>query len=199
MGLLVVDRTYLLELRKSSRSLSKVDAAVRGTDAFIFQSYEGFDGQSWPGASLAGFTLFNGLAPAASYHKVRAYYEGLVNRADCDLIALNENPDVEGVQFTFVGYDVGYYESEHSHFSALLNEVVFGTTDEMRRVAADLNEHLLLESAQQAEALLDLRISLLSRGLDLESDGDFEIISIYSYADTPRRDLLLADGPDPSL
>jgi hypothetical protein len=55
-------------------------------------------------------------------------------------------------------------------YSVLLNEVIFGTHDELRAFGGQLNEHLLLPSLETARFPGAARENLLRRGADLETD-----------------------------
>jgi hypothetical protein len=78
----------------------------------------------------------------------------------------------------FLGFDVGMFNSEWSHCSSILNEVLFGNEPKMRAFAARLNEALLLSTADDVRELLALRESLLKRGAALEDCEAFHGFAI---------------------
>lgn len=129
--------------------------------------YRGFDGIAWPGETVREIALADGLAPLAELPTLLGYYGKIADRS-IDLIycAFDEMISLPG--FTFVGFDVGYYESEYSHFSVVLNEIVAGSLQELRTLASSLNESMLVPTEVECAAILDLRARLLSAGADLE-------------------------------
>jgi hypothetical protein len=72
--------------------------------------------------------------------------------------------------WSLAGFDIGYFESEWSHYSAILNEVLFGRYDELRTFAGRLNEHLLVATVELGLALIKERHRLLAMGRDLEQE-----------------------------
>lgn len=143
------------------------------------RSYRGFDGIAWPGNSLAEFSLRNGLASEDQLPKLLAYYDK-IGPPDLDLVyCSSEMDDLPG--FEFVGYDLGYYESEFNHFSVLLNEVVFGSLLQLTKFRASLNECLLLMSDDDTDEIRYERERLLETDSDLEI-GEERIETIPMFA-----------------
>ena len=78
------------------------------------------------------------------------------------------------------GFDVGYFESEWSHYSTILNEVLLGSKAEFRAFAPRLNGHLLLPELSDAHALIAEHKRLLALGRDVErGPPDFEAIAVH--------------------
>lgn len=84
----------------------------------------------------------------------------------------------------WMGFDVGYYESESLHFSVVLNEVVCGTVVELVGFAKRLNANLLFSSREDAEELMRVRESLMGSGADLEMGDESHRRRVDSRGDS---------------
>jgi hypothetical protein len=110
------------------------------------------------------------------------YMSKLPNADECDLILLGPSGSTaprEELGWSPAGFDVGYFESEWSHFSVILNEVLFGVHDELRSFASRLNEHLLVETFEESWTLLKDRNRLARLGADLEQASRLEPIPVF--------------------
>src|SRR5262245_24022583 len=93
--------------------------------------------------------------------RVQDYIRNLDQSKECDIILLSwPVATLEGARdlcWSFAGIDVGCFESEWSHFSVILNEIIFGVHDELRAFAERLNENLLLPTLEDVLPLLNER------------------------------------------
>jgi hypothetical protein len=173
-GILVVNRPEMWR-QASRRAVQRPRSpAVPLTGPEVFVRYRGLDGRPWPDLEQAPFELEDGLADIARWPEVTAYLDGLASRDECDPVVLaHQLVNIDRIQhlgWHLAGVDIGYYESEYSHYSVILNEVIFGAYDELRRFAAVLNEHLLLSSPADARELLAERGRLAAQGADVEHE-----------------------------
>jgi hypothetical protein len=140
----------------------------------VFRRYRGLDGEVWPQKEHAEFPIEDGLAAIEHWSLVNQYVRKLASANECDVIMLARlGPRLDSVQqlgWSFAGFDVGYFESEWSHFSVILCEVIFGVNSELRSFCSRLNEHLLLSTLEDARALLTERSRLVRLGRDLEEE-----------------------------
>jgi hypothetical protein len=151
----------------------------------IWHRYRGVGGRhAWPDIGSPPPPLVNGLAPVDAIESCRVYWEAAKKKYPRDKINLVAIGDVEAnneVQFAFLGYDCGYYESEYNHFSAVLNDLLFLIVKEFEPFQHLLNKNLLFQSHVEAEAFLEKRKSLLMQGYPLETDEtSFSTIPIHS-------------------
>jgi hypothetical protein len=181
-GIIVVNRADLLRLAMRSGSLTNRLPATGGDHNTTFLRYRGFDGVVWPEPQHPEFQTEGGVASLADLTAVEAYIQHLVRQEECDLIGLRAELG-QGAFATShwrsIGFDIGYFESESSHFSVILNEVVYGTSPEMIRCASLLNNHLLCPSREQGEEILASRRRAERLGADLERIQNAEIIEIF--------------------
>jgi hypothetical protein len=113
---------------------------------------------------------------------VNRYIQNLPNASEWDVILLSRlGPTRESVRpagWSHAGFDVGYFQSQWSHFSVILNEVVFGVHPELRLFASRLNEHLLLSRLESASELIAERKRLAAAGKDLEAVMTLETFAV---------------------
>lgn len=189
IGILVVNRFELLRLFEKSASFSTRLPARETTHDRVFCCYRGFDGAAWPEIEHAGFQTEDGLADFADVTRVDAYVKRLPCRAECDVIALGRvgvalgGPGATG--WRPIGFDLGYFESEWSHFSVVLNEIIYAIHPELRRFARRLNEHLLLATLEDALEVAMERSRLAAAGADIEDGPYIEPIAIFVRGDAP--------------
>lgn len=148
----------------------------------IFGAYRGLDGQPWPTPPFEGREEA-GLVALGELENVRAIIEKSDRAGDLDIVALSRAPDEHATMSTGwkrLGYDLGYLESRWSHFSVLLNEVIFGGVPAIRDFAKVLNSNLLLDSAEDAARLLATRTLAGAAGEDIETVGDISIYAVFS-------------------
>lgn len=72
--------------------------------------------------------------------------------------------------------------SEDNYYSALFHECIFGTYSELTGFAGLLNESLLFETQDTANAFASVRLTLLRDGADLENDELVQHARIYGAA-----------------
>jgi hypothetical protein len=149
----------------------------------VFRRYRGFDGVAWPNGGRVGFDLEGGLASVDDRPAVEQYRGKLVQSQESDLllisrggVAAHNGYDRPG--WAFVGIDVGFYESELSHFSAVLNEVIWGELKELRKFSARLNANLLIGDEADALDLVATHEALQRAGRDVE-EGRIEAIVVH--------------------
>jgi len=179
-GILVVNRKDLLRRAEKSGTLSRRTPAINLAHEKIFHAYRGFDGQAWPELAHPAFETEDGLAALSAFGSVDAYLHALPQREEWEAIVLARPEDSGSVGGGWrpVGFDLGYFESEWSHFSVLLNEVIYGTDAHLRRFAEALNESLLVPSLEVARELIAKRSQLAAVGADLE-EGNMEPMAIF--------------------
>jgi hypothetical protein len=141
-------------------------------------TYRGFDALAWPHEDHPGFRVHDGVARLSDLAQVRAYLASLPDYAECDLIAIGTESTKPPPNWRFLGLDVGYFQSEWDRFSVLLNEVVYGAHEDLRRHAASLNRYLLLDSEAPARALLRERAEIARQGGDVE-EGEMNTIAVF--------------------
>lgn len=183
IGLLAVDRLELMHRAVQAGVLAKRKPAVEIPAEKVFREYRGFDGVPWPDLEHPEFRTEDGLADIGDLALVEQYVRRLSRRDDCDVVLLAKpGADFETVRragWTVAGFDLGYFHSEWSHFSVVLNEVLFGVHFELRSFASRLNEHLLLRTLGDAIALLSERNQLAGTGVDLEQGDLMEPIAVF--------------------
>jgi hypothetical protein len=180
-GLVVVDRLALLRTARRAGRLAEFrnDEAQEG----VFRRYRGFDGGVWPVQAHPQFATTEGLANEADKAAVEAYLRALPNSADCDLLLLVRGNAADFVDaprpgWSFAGFDVGFFESEWSHFSVVLNEVIFGNIPELVSFTAKLGPCLLFASLDDALALGAAYRRVANAGGDVEQ-GDVQPIAVW--------------------
>jgi hypothetical protein len=183
IGILVVNRLELMGRAVRAGVLAKRKPAVEIPGEEVFRRYRGFDGVPWPDLEHPEFRTENGLAAVTDWELVIQYARKLSQREDCDLVLLarlgTDDERVRQSGWTAAGFDLGYFDSEWSHFSVVLNEVLFGVHSELRSFASRLNEHLLLGTLEDAIALLAERNRLAGTGVDLEQGDLMEPIAVF--------------------
>lgn len=151
--------------------------------------YRGFDGWAWPEITSVGSpSLDCGLADLRQNSVVEAYYREVSKAYPCDLLYLDFSDRVPSaltaadLGFSFLGYDYGYYLSEHNYFSSLFHEVIYGLHNDMKEYAKFLNDNLLFTSIEIVRRLDDTRTRLLRSAADLERDEPCAAVSVYGHA-----------------
>lgn len=183
VGILVVNRFELLRRGQETGALSKHVAPREMTHEEVFRRYRGFDGLAWPQLEHPQFRTEDGLADAGDAAGVDAYVETLPRRDECDVIALARMGVSDAVVrpqgWCAAGFDLGYFQSEWSHFSVVLNEIIYGTRLELRRFVSALNEHLLIPTLEEAVEIIKERERVAATGADLEEAAHIEPIAIF--------------------
>ena len=187
-GLLAVNRIELFRRAEKSGSLLKRVPAPEMPHEEVFRRYRGFDGLAWPEFEHAEFQTEGGLADFADLARGDAYVRRLPHCAECEVIAL-ARLEVAGLGLSGwrpAGFDIGYFESEWSHFSVLLNEVVYASRPELRRFASALNKDLLAPTLALAIEVIAERSRLALTGADIEEAPHVEPIAIFVRGDETR-------------
>jgi hypothetical protein len=181
-GILVVDRVGCLRGR-GPVGPPKRPPVLGKTNEEVLRGYRGFDGLVWPEMSNRGLRVAEGLAPVRDANEVRAYARSLPYASECDVVGLAfaaETRAFDSKEWHFIGIDVGYFESEWSLFSVILNEIIYGIHPALVDVASELNESFLLGSHRRAARLLELRAQVERSGADVERGGPpMTAIEIY--------------------
>ena len=198
-GLLVVNRLQLLRVGTRSEALSRRAPSRGGSWDDVFTTYRGFDGLAWPAREHPRFATQDGLASVGDVELVDDYVAELGCAAECDVVILARQGWVppraaEKHGWFFAGFDLGCFESEHSHFSVVLNEVLCGGLAEMRRFSDALNEQLLVSSVDECTALLGQRRAVAAAGADVEELEDLEAIGIFVRSLNGKRRVMLDSG-----
>ena len=202
-GILVVDRIELMRRAVQSGALAKRKPAVEAPSEEVFRRYRGFDGMAWPELEHPEFRTESGLAEMTDLALVDQHVRRLARPEDCDMVLLARPGTYDEALlrpgWTLAGFDLGYFDSEWSHFSVVLNDVLFGVHAELRTFASRLNEHLLLGNLEDAITLLTERNRLAGAGVDLEECALIEPITIFlregRSEDAPSRSSSLGEKP----
>jgi hypothetical protein len=146
----------------------------------VRRRYRGFDGVAWPGETIRDIGLSDGLAPISELRRLVPYVAGVegVDLVYCVIGSSEPRDDLR-----FLGYDVGWYTSEYSHFSVILHEIIFGHLPRLTAYAEQLNEALLFDSLQAvADVIADRSLESRRPGADLEDANDEEIAPVMVFA-----------------
>jgi hypothetical protein len=154
-------------------------STIGRTPAQAMMAYRGFDGIAWPGDTLRDLEIDDGLSPLTELAKIREYYDKA--EESMDLVYLSGAVSAAVPGFFFAGFDVGYFESEYSHYSVILNEIIFGTHPELIRFGTRLNDSLLAPTEQMCAEVIQQRSALLATDADIER-GPEVIGAIPIYA-----------------
>jgi hypothetical protein len=180
-GLLVVDRLALMRLALRADRLK----GLRDGEApeAVFRRYRGFDGQPWPVEAHPQFRTDGGLAGVADRRAVEAYLRGLPNAGDCELLLLVrvDTAAFKGTHragWSFAGFDVGFFESEWSHYSVVLHQVIWGRLPELASFANRLGPYLLLGALRDALALVSAHERVRAAGGDVE-EGAVQPMAVF--------------------
>jgi hypothetical protein len=102
--------------------------------------------------------------------------EYLRETKECEAIALTDcDGDTPVNGWVRLGIDLGYFHSQWSHYSVILNEVLFGAQPELRSYAGRLNAHLLFSNLEECRSAMSERKVVGSRGADIENDDVWPI------------------------
>src|SRR5262249_28040258 len=148
----------------------------------VFRRYRGFDSEPWPMEGHTSLHGEDGLGDPSELRSIEEYAGKLPSTHESDIILLvrrgPSDEDTLRLGWECIGFDVGFFESEWSHYSVILSEVIWGTIGELRSFAGKLNEHLLLNDIGDAQALVRRHDVLASQGEDVEV-GEMEPFAIY--------------------
>jgi len=152
--------------------------------------YKGIEGEHWPDNTNIQYK--NDLLEL-SYKKTFNIYRNTIkfNKKELyDLIFVKLDADekipiypIKG--FVFYGFDYGIYTSAWNVYSVIINEVLYGKYEELRKFSNYLNDNLLFPNMNILIDIIETRKKLLTHGADLENSNDIEdqprIIGIYGY------------------
>ena len=155
-GLVLLDRSRFFEFEEPGRTAQLV--------------YRGFDGLVWPGG-LPGFDVPKGLAPWSFVRKVfqrarevEARIGGVLDVVAIEPTLATAPSEGEirrcGETYSLLGYDVGYFDDEDSHYSVVLQEVLPRCCTELARFADELNGAGLFNDLPTARNCLRVRLAL---------------------------------------
>jgi len=178
-GFLVLNRLALMRRALAAGVLPSRHPAVPVTFEDAFRKYRGFDGEAWPRLTRLP-ALVNGLAEVHDWATVRSYAED-GRDSDEDVIYIDSDKNSQEPQsgWTLAGLDVGFYESEHSHFSIVLNEVIFGLHFTLRAYAVELNDNFLFRDESTIMQLLSARAAISNRRHALETLSSLSIVKVF--------------------
>lgn len=180
-GLLVVNRLALFRLARRGGN-PKRQASVGLDVEEVFRRYRGFDGMAWPSLEGSSIRIEDGLAKQSDLSSVLQYLALIPEGGECDLIgvASGEESIWTKIGWRRLGIDVGYYDSEWSHYSIVLNEVLFGADEEMRTFSARLNDSLLFEDEKAVAELYSARKRAIAKAIDIERIESLSSFVIYA-------------------
>jgi hypothetical protein len=137
----------------------------------VLGRYHGIDGTLWPGDPTGhGVSLERGLAPLDQLGLVRDFLESIRSRSRVDLLLVDREGGGGGETGTrLLGYDLGFLESEFNVYSLLYHEIVFPRLVELACFGSMLNPHLLLDSVQGSERILQAVETLEREGVVFET------------------------------
>jgi hypothetical protein len=179
--LLVVNRLDFLRAAEERPEFVCRAPPVGSSHESVFRQYRGFDGFAWPELERLECVLDGGLADLGDLPLVEAYRRGLPHDAECEtvLIARDLPLGIAIPGWRLAGFDLGYFEAEYSHFSVLLNEVLYGSSEALCGMKARLNGHLLASSLEVVDEIMALRSRLAATGADLEEMTSIEAIPVH--------------------
>jgi hypothetical protein len=182
-GILVVNRPSFLRSAQGSGALSKRVAPRGMTHEEVFRQYRGFDGDPWTEIDDPELQTDDGLAELGDVGLVQSFLERVPNRAEWEAIVL-VRADTDGEPLTLqgwrlAGFDLGYFRSEWSHFSVVLNEIIYGSQPELTRFISTLNEHWLLPTHALSREAAAAHALLATAGADVEEMDDIESIQVF--------------------
>jgi hypothetical protein len=113
-----------------------------------------------------------GLARVEDLEAVKSYVARLPHPEELDVILVayrgTNLRELRDLGWSLVGFDAGYFEAERSHFSVLVNEVLFAVYGELRAFASRPNRELLFSEFEDAAALTAEHYRAASEGKDVE-------------------------------
>lgn len=176
-GILVLDRQSFFR-RVSDRGRVAAGCVPLGlTGAEAFKRYRGFDGDAWPFPDVEGIVRDDGLSSPNDWPSVQRY---MAEKDPCDAIALGGIGSTAPILgWRELGLELGYFHSQWSHYSVILNEILFGAHAELVSHAARLNANLLFASLEECQLALRDRNEVRLRGGDIE-DEDVVPITIFA-------------------
>ncbi len=89
--------------------------------------------------------------------------------------------DAPPPHFSFLGFDVGYWESAYNHFSVVMNEVIFGKSDCLTSFFKKLNCNLLFDSMELAHQLISNRLKVSNRESRMIETVEEEVIPVAIF------------------
>jgi hypothetical protein len=152
----------------------------------ILRRYRGIEGEPWPEClNSDSLELTAGLASLDQYDHVTSLYKRIAKLGIAELLYLSSPvplPEDASIPegFSFHGYDYGFLHSELSHYSVVFNEIIYGSSSELRELATSLNDSLLIALHETVRKVHELREQLLRTGADIEDAERCEPTAIYA-------------------
>jgi hypothetical protein len=149
----------------------------------INQMYLGVEGEAWPDIAMPLPRLQDGLAYFDEIEECETYLKTAksIFRTDVvNFLLIGDSKVEEILGFQFAGYDCGYYLGEYNNYSALYDDLVVRTIDELSSFKLKLNSHLLFTSVDDAQAFLGVRKRICCSNTLLETDEESVVLPIYS-------------------
>lgn len=161
----------------------------------IYSQYRGVDGRPWP--EELSLPYDEGLAPMGKWPELLAIADEAREGQLYDALILAMPPILRQLpdEVSFLGFDVGYYESSCSVFSSLFHECIYGHLEELALQAPHLNRALLFSAPAAAEAYCRVREVVRAKGADVEDD-DCRPIAVFGRPRFSRDNLCPVCGYD---
>lgn len=159
----------------------------------VFDRYRGIDGDVWPGdPAAAGISLKNGLANTSEMPFVRHYLSTIQAGPGCDVVMVARCDALDktlGYDSRFLGFDIGFLESEFNCYSFLFHEVIYARFDRLGKYGSSLNQNLLLPSYDLASEVIEIQKNLEKEGIEFETTVSPEDLCILAILQPPAADL----------
>jgi hypothetical protein len=170
-------------MRLAAAARKRRNQSLSVAEESAFCRYRGFDGKTWPGRH--SLPIDGGLADIAYLDLVEEYTARLADREECDTLVISH--DLSGRPprgcdlntWVHAGYDLGQFESQWSHFSVVLNEILVGSVDGRRSLQPWLNDALLFDSVATAMKAAEVRRTWQVKGADLERCAKVEAVDVF--------------------
>lgn len=155
------------------------------TNEEVARRYCGIESDVWWEEDYEGIPdVVDGIAPLhrlVDLVKVIRFGSG-AKFTDLLYLAIGDDgPTSYRERFSFIGYDIGYFESNYGNFSAILSDIIYGKYNEMKAFVRLLNANLLFDSLEICKEFLTMRSTMSERGLDFETNTPSIAIGIWRY------------------
>ncbi len=181
---------YLIIPRNYSGVSSEHEGRLPFNLKYVKEHYKGIDGHSWSAFSEKELEIVCQYATRIGKESMIGIYERMkvkYSDADLDLLYFHGGPvtpnttSIVNSDFIFCGYDFGVFDSTWNVYSIILNEVIFGAYDELRRTSKKLNPFLLFSDMNDIKELQIRREQVMADGGKLEEfDENDDIVSVFS-------------------
>lgn len=129
-------------------------------------AYAGFDGAVWPEEESANVVIDDGLASIDQLREVRRYAARVQGAAIRYLVVGSDSGELS--ESSFLGIDLGWYESQWSHFSVNFHEIAFGRYEALASFRTSLNSAGLFADSSRIAGYIEKRNALKQKRADLE-------------------------------